>query len=62
MPKLRPCAQSTGFEAPKACGAAIAQLQAEGSAALSSLAQALADGATTQALDEAMAALREAKG
>jgi tryptophanyl-tRNA synthetase len=54
--------QSTGFEAPKACGAAIAQLQAEGSAALSSLAQALADGATTQALDDAMAALREAKG
>jgi len=54
--------QSTGFEAPKACGAAIALLQAEGSAALSSLAQALANGATTQALDDAMAALREAKG
>ena len=53
--------QSTGFEAPKACGAASARLQAEGGAALSALEQTLATGAQAEAFDQAMAALRDAK-
>ena len=53
--------QSTGFEAPRACGAAIARLQAEGGAALSALGQTLATGAHADAFDQAMAALRDAK-
>ncbi len=54
--------QSTGFDQPKACGAAIARLQAEGSAALEPLGQSLLPGVTTDTLDGAMAALRDAKG
>ena len=53
--------QSTGFEAPKACGAAIARLSAEGSAALAELGQTLQPGVSAEALDGAMAALRESK-
>ena len=53
--------QSTGFEAPKACGAAIARLSAEGSAALAELGQTLQPGVSAEALDAAMAALRESK-
>ena len=53
--------QSTGFEAPKACGAAIARLSAEGSAALAELGQPLQPGVSAEALDAAMAALRESK-
>ena len=53
--------QSPGFAAPKACGAAIAQVQTEGSAALAALGLSLVDGVHATALDEAMAALREAK-
>ncbi|HEX5786101.1 MAG TPA: tryptophan--tRNA ligase, partial [Burkholderiaceae bacterium] len=53
--------QSTGFDQPKVCGAAIARLQAEGSAALAELGQSLQPGVTAQALDAALAALREAK-
>ena len=53
--------QSTGFEAPKACGAAIARLSAEGSAALAVLGQTLQAGVSAEALDAAMAALRESK-
>ncbi len=53
--------QSTGFEAPKACGAAIARLSAEGSAALAELGQTLQPGVSVEALDAAMAALRESK-
>ena len=53
--------QSTGFEAPKACGAAIARLSAEGSAALAELGQTLQAGVSAEALDGAMAALRESK-
>ena len=53
--------QSTGFEAPKACGAAIARLSAEGSAALAELGQTLQAGVSAEALDAAMAALRESK-
>lgn len=53
--------QSTGFEAPKACGAAIARLQAEGSAALAELGQQLSAGVTPEAVDAGMAALRESK-
>ena len=54
--------QSTGFEQPKACGGAIARLQTEGAAALASLGQHLQPGVTPEALDAAMAALRDAKG
>jgi len=54
--------QSTGFEQPKACGGAIARLQTEGAAALASLGQHLQTGVTPEALDAAMAALRDAKG
>ncbi len=54
--------QSTGFDQPKACGAAIARLQAEGNAALEPLGQSLLPGVTTDTLDGAMAALRNAKG
>jgi tryptophanyl-tRNA synthetase len=53
--------QSTGFDQPKACGAAIASLQAQGSAALADLGQCLQPGVTTDTLDAAMAALRGAK-
>ena len=53
--------QSPGFAAPKGCGAAIAQLQAEGSAALAALGLALENGVSAAQLDDAMAALREAK-
>lgn len=53
--------QSTGFEAPKACGAAIVRLSAEGSAALAELGQTLQPGVSAEALDAAMAALRESK-
>ena len=53
--------QSTGFEQPKICGAAIARIQAEGSAALAPLGQALQTGASAQAMDAALAALRESK-
>jgi len=53
--------QSTGFDQPKACGAAIGRLQAEGAAALAPLGQTLAAGSTADALDTAMAALRDAK-
>ena len=53
--------QSPGFAAPKACGAAIAQVQTEGSAALAALGLSLVDGVHATALDEARAALREAK-
>ena len=53
--------QSTGFEAPKACGAAIARLSAEGSAALAELGQTLQPGVSAEALDAAMTALRESK-
>ncbi len=49
--------QSTGFDQPKACGAAIATLQAQGSAALADLGQSLQPGVTTDTLDAAMAAL-----
>ncbi len=54
--------QSTGFDQPKVCGAAIARLQLEGSAALEPLGQSLLPGVTAEALDAAMAALRNAKG
>jgi tryptophanyl-tRNA synthetase len=57
-----PMLQSTGFDQPKVCGAAIARLQAEGSAALEPLGQSLLPGVTAEALDAAMAALRNAKG
>ena len=53
--------QSTGFDQPKACGAAIARLQAEGSAALADLGQSLQPGVTPDTLDAAVAALRDAK-
>ncbi|MGB4061769.1 MAG: tryptophan--tRNA ligase [Burkholderiaceae bacterium] len=53
--------QSTGFDQPKACGAAIASLQAQGSAALADLGQSLQPGVATDTLDAAMAALRDAK-
>ena len=53
--------QSTGFDQPKACGAAIGRLQAEGASALVPLGQTLTAGSTTDALDRAMAALRDAK-
>ena len=53
--------QSTGFEQPKACGAAIAQLQAEGSAALGGLGLSLPPGTSAAALDAAMATWREAQ-
>jgi tryptophanyl-tRNA synthetase len=53
--------QSTGFDQPKACGAAIASLQAQGSAALADLGQRLQPGVATDTLDAAMAALRGAK-
>jgi tryptophanyl-tRNA synthetase len=53
--------QSTGFEQPKACGAAIARLSAEGSAALAELGQALQPGVSPDVLDAAMTALRESK-
>ena len=53
--------QSPGFAAPKACGAAIAQLQAEGSAALAALGLALESDSSAAQLDDAMAALRDAK-
>jgi tryptophanyl-tRNA synthetase len=48
-----PMLQSTGFDQPKVCGAAIARLQ---------LGQSLLPGVTAEALDAAMAALRNAKG
>ena len=54
--------QSTGFEQPKACAAAMARLQAEGSAALAALGQVLHHGVSPTEFDAAMAALREAKG
>ncbi len=54
--------QSTGFEQPKACAAAIARLQAEGSVALAALGQVLHHGVSPTEFDAAMAALREAKG
>jgi len=53
--------QSTGFEQPKACGAAIARLQAQGSAALADLGQSLPADVGPDVLDSAMAALRDAK-
>ena len=53
--------QSTGFDQPKACGAAIARIQAEGASAVSALGQTLAEGSSADALNTAMAALREAK-
>ena len=53
--------QSTGFDQPKVCGAAIARIQAEGSAALAALGQTLEAGADATAMDAALAALRESK-
>ena len=60
-PDGTPMLQSTGFEQPKACGAAIAQLQAEGSAALGGLGLSLPPGTSAAALDAAMATWREAQ-
>jgi len=53
--------QSAGFEAPKACAAAIAQVQAEGSGALAPLGLSLLGSATPVELDAAMTALRDAR-
>jgi tryptophanyl-tRNA synthetase len=53
--------QSTGFDQPKVCGAAIARIQAEGSAALASLGQTLQPGVNAEVVDAALAALRESK-
>ncbi len=54
--------QSTGFGQPKACAAAIAQLLAQGSAALAALGQALYGDAQASQMDAALATMREAKG
>jgi len=53
--------QSTGFDQPKVCGAAIARVQAEGSASLAALGQTLQPGIRAEAMDAALAALRESK-
>jgi hypothetical protein len=53
--------QSHGFETPKACAAAIQRVQTEGHAALADLGLSLTEGCTDEALDAAMAVLREAK-
>ncbi|MDP3422734.1 MAG: tryptophan--tRNA ligase [Burkholderiaceae bacterium] len=53
--------QSEGFEQAKACGAAIARLQTEGSAALAELGQPTGANVPTDAIDAAMATLRDAK-
>ncbi len=53
--------QSNGFDQPKACGAALARIQAEGHAALGDLGLNLLADTTADALDAAMAAWRASR-